>query len=410
MRKLLLAPTLVIVLSSTASAIPQEFGAIIGAGSAGPRSIQDDFTEQLVAIAAWRDGELPGDWTEVPSLDGDTVKRLDVAPKLFGDQTFAVFARYDASRLQSISALYLDAGVHYGYKPAPSEIRAKQREFKKRYASLEDALSEDLEDRAEGRPEESHVGRTKFLRAEYLDYPLGELVARYSAVEGHSISVTLLREDDAADRDYLDDEVAALDTRDRREALIENVTREDDGDTFIEGVPMFQQGQRPYCSVSTLGMATHYLGLRLGSDALAAGAKFRGTGSAKGAKILELYKAAADEANASIQRGGSFDFDRAQKAIDKGFPIVVWRRYDSERNQLHSAAARGGSLPEPDRDDREGWPTSKDAPGHASVVTGYNAETREVIFSESWGEHARDKRMRAEELEATSYAVFYFKI
>ncbi len=44
------------------------------------------------------------------------------------------------------------------------------------------------------------------------------------------------------------------------------------------------------------------------------------------------------------------------------------------------------------------------------MITGYNAERGEVIFLESWGEHTRGRRMRTEELEATAYMVFYFKM
>jgi hypothetical protein len=41
------------------------------------------------------------------------------------------------------------------------------------------------------------------------------------------------------------------------------------------------------------------------------------------------------------------------------------------------------------------------------VVNGYNAVRREVIFTESWGESARNRRMRIEELEGTSYLAYY---
>ena len=366
-------------------------------------------TGELIAATLWQDNELPREWKDVPSLDGDEVKLLSVAPILFGERPQAVFANLQDGRVRSVSALYLDAGSHFGYKPGKADIKTLQREFKKRYAHLDEVLSKSLATKSKRRPKDTSVGRTAFLRTTYQDYLHEDLTLRYSAIEGLSISVTILRSEETAE-DYLDGEIAALDRRDRREALIANVEKKPGGDTTIEGVPMFRQGMRPYCAISTLGMATHYLGLRMGTDALAAGARFRSNGSAKGAKILDLYRAAADEAGASIQRGGSFDFERAKKAIDKGFPVIVWRRYSSERDRLHSAAARGAQLPEVQADDRERWPISKEAPGHASVVTGYNSETGEVIFSDSWGEPARGKRMLAEEMEATSYGVFYFKI
>lgn len=62
-----------------------------------------------------------------------------------------------------------------------------------------------------------------------------------------------------------------------------------------------------------------------------------------------------------------------------------------------------------DERERSTWP-GKNAPNHASVVTGFNAERGEVIFVESWGEHTGDRRMRFEELESTSYMAFYYRM
>ncbi len=413
MRELLPTLAACALLAGPASGIPQNFGGAFFGINFTPNPVEDDFTEALVATAAWEDGELPGDWRALPSVDGDGVGQLTVNPYVFGHRPAAVFANRHGSELRSISVLYLDAGRFYNPRPGEEvprdELRARQREFKNRYAELEKDLGKTLAKRSRNSPRHTNVGRTAFLRSSYRDFPLGDLLLRLSAIEGHSVSLTILRAADASTH-YLDGDVASLGKRERRERLQANVERRDNGDTLIAGIPMFQQGQRPYCAVSTLGMATHYLGLRMGTDALAAGARFRSTGSAKGAKLLDLYRAAAEESDAVVQRGGKFDLRRAKTYLEKGFPIVVWRRYSEERDRLHRAAARGEPLPTIGDDDRSTWPTSKEAPGHASVVTGFNADTGEVIFSESWGEHARDKRMRAEELEATSYAVFYFKI
>ncbi len=392
-------------------AIPQNFGGNFFGATFQPRDINEDFTEQLLAEAIWRGEELPQVWKSIPSLDGNEVKLLAVNPVILGQRPAAVFANTQKGRLQSIAALYLDAGHFFGYhgNREKDDIKALQRDFKKRYAQLEKALGKTLGERAEDGPDDAVIGRTALLRNTYQDYRIGKLTLRFSAIENHSISLIILRTEDISD-DYLDVDIASLDKRQRRKQLLANVRQDRSGDVTIGGIPMFRQGLRPYCAVSTLGMATHYLGLRMSTDALASGARFRNTGSAKGSKILDLYRAAAEEALASVQRSGSFDFKRAKKYLEKGFPVVVWRRYSSERNLLHSAAAKGKVLPEANPADRASWPTSKTDPGHASVVTGYNEKTGEVIFMESWGEHTRGKRMHIEELEATSYAAFYFKI
>ena len=398
--------------SLTCLAIPQNFGGNLFGATFEPRTINEDFTENLIAASVWINNKLPGTWKSIPSLDGDEVKILDVNPILFGQHSSSVYANEEKGKLKSISILYLDSGKFINRKRLSNKdqnSKSLKREFKKTYDLIQTTINKALYKYTKSTPKESFVGQTDFLRNTYDDYKFGELTLRLSADNGQNISLIIMRSKDVS-KTYLHSETSKLVKRERRKELQQNVQVQESGDIKINGIPMFRQGQRPYCAISTLGMATHYLGLRLGTDALAAGAKFRYIDSAKGSKMLDLYRAAAEESDAVLQRGRSFDFERAQKYLEKGFPIVVWRRYSHKRNQLHSAAANGVTLPESTPNDRISWPTSKDAPGHASVITGFNKKTGEVIFMESWGEHARNKRMRADELEATSYATFYFKI
>ena len=64
------------------------------------------------------------------------------------------------------------------------------------------------------------------------------------------------------------------------------------------------------------------------------------------------------------------------------------------------------TLPKPDLKDRKSWPT-RDSYAHSSLVTGYNLARRELIFTESWGERTRNRRMRIEEMEGTAYLTYY---
>ena len=412
MKTLILFIASYLSISLSCLAIPQNFGGNLFGATFEPRIINEDFTDDLIAAPVWINNKLPGTWKSIPSLDGDEVKILSVNPMLFGRHSISVYANEEKGKLKSISILYLDSEKFFNQTKTTTntqDIKSLKREFKKTYENIESSINKALYKYTKDRPEESFVGQTDFLRNTYNDYKYGDLTLRVSAKDGQNICLIIMRSEDVS-KTYLSSETTKLVKRERRKQLQQNVQVRESGDIKINGIPMFLQGQRPYCAISTLGMATHYLGLRLGTDALAAGAKFRYFDTAKGSKMLDLYRAAAEESDAVLQRGRSFDFDRAQKYIEKGFPIVVWRRYSHKRNLLHSAAAQGAKLPELTPNDRLTWPTSKDAPGHASVITGFNKKTGEVIFMESWGEHARNKRMRAEELEATSYATFYFKI
>jgi len=86
-------------------------------------------------------------------------------------------------------------------------------------------------------------------------------------------------------------------------------------------------------------------------------------------------------------------------AIDARSGRQIWR-YSHPANEGFKIGHRGAAV----RGDLV-YLTTPDA--HASIVNGYNAQRREVIFTESWSELARNRRMRFEELERTSYLAYY---
>lgn len=433
MKHLLLLAATGVAAQGVAWSIPQEFLAapnggnpLFGAAGA-PRLEGRDFSAEFADAALWATNALPGEWREVSGVDGERVVALARVPRLFGAYPQEVYAASDDSgALKSVSILYLDAGAFFGYtRPDGSEseeearerrrrIRERQREFRRQFRETADAVEDDLEDRSERRPERVIIGRTAALRTDCLSFAVGGFALRYAAYEDHAITLTIVPRAGAADH-YMDDKVAAMDVRERRRALEAHVTRGGNGDVAVDGVPVFRQGLRPYCAINTLGMVTHFLGLRLGITGLAAGAKFKNTGSARGAKLLDLYRAAAEEADARMSRSGKADFARIRRAIDDGCPVLVWRRFSPQRDRLHSRFAReyqsrpDVTLPEVTREERATWPGGE-APGHCSVIVGYNEERGEVIFMESWGEHTRNRRMRVEEMQETSYMTFYFKV
>ena len=402
-----------IILGLTCLSIPQNFGGNLFGATFLPKKIANDFTEKLIAASIWDNNKLPGDWKRIPSIDKDEVLIFAFSPIVWGYHPTSIYANYENQRLKSISLMYLDSESFFrqiSKKSLSQESSVTIKNlFKKKYREIEESLKKELYKHAKKSPKESFVGKTKYLRNHYLDYKIDKLTVRLAAEADNGISLIIMRNEDLTES-YLDPKVSELSTRERRQLLEEKISLTSNGDLNITDVPIFQQGQRPYCAVNTLGMATYHIGLRMSTDALAAGARFRYSNSAKGSKMLDLYRAAAEESGATLQRGRSFDFNRAQKYLEKGYPIIVWRRFSYQRDKIHTAAAKGIKLPDPLSEDQSKWPTSKNDPGHASVITGFNKKSGEVIFMESWGVNSRGKRMSAKELEATSYATFYLKI
>lgn len=430
MKKLYALTVLVLVIQTTAPlyAIPQSFGSGNGIFFMNERGADwqppEDIEElDSIILSAARWNNLPGEWMTQAGLSTEPVEVLTKHAKVFGQVPELVAAQYDGSEVRSIYLQFIDAGSYFGFTPRDEldsaresgQLKKKQRRFKHQYQEIFEALSKQLPEQVGVRGQVNEVGRTKVLHSQYIDFDNGEVVVRLGANEEQYIYIEVMRSSDAR-HDYLDSEVTSMRRRERAKAIQAKVEQKKNGDVVINDIPMFVQGSRPYCAINTLAMVAHHFGLRVPVNGLAASAKIRQTGSAKGSKILETYYAVAKEADVKFMRSSKFKFSRAQMALDKGCPVLIWRRYDADRDRLHSEFAANfakdpnAQLPTAnDPEEISSWP-DETAPGHASIVTGYNAERGEVIFLESWGEHTRDRRMRKEELEATAYMVFYFKM
>ncbi|MFT5104731.1 MAG: hypothetical protein ACI8XO_001439 [Verrucomicrobiales bacterium] len=424
-----LAALALAIQAAALQAIPQTFG-FGGGGFFGmnerdakwqPPGNIEDLDPVIIAAARW--DQLPGEWITQAGLSTEPVKVLSTPASVFGQVPEIVAARYDGSKVSSIYMQFIDSGSYFGYTPRQEldsgktneNLQSKQQRFKRQYREIASALAKQLPKQVGTRGKRNEVGRTEVLRSEYIDFDNGEVVVRLGANENEYIYIEVMRSSDA-EHGYMDSEVASMRRNERVKAMRSKVERRANGDVVVGEIPIFTQGSRPYCAISTLGMVTHHFGLRIPVNGLAASAGIKKTGSAKGSKILETYYAAAQEADIKFMRASKFEFDRATMALDHGYPVLIWRRYDAARDKLHTKFAENfaknpsSQLPAADdSEEMESWPDDS-APGHASIVTGYNAERGEVIFLESWGEHTRDRRMRKEELEATGYMVFYFKL
>jgi len=332
---------------------------------------------------------------------------------VLGSVPGAVRARFVDGRIDCITLLFLDAGTYFGYVPRDKadEVRAAgEEDFRKRHAEVEAAVLAALEKTAAGPATTARIGRTNRMRQSVRVFPCGDLFARFQSVPAQLVKVTLFRTRGAA-FSWMDPAVAAMATEGRTRARVAAVRTSTSGDRFLADIPLMPQGDRAYCGVSALAMVLQTLGLNVDTEDLAAAAGIR-FGSTAGSKIMETYFAAATEGNFKFARADTLDMARVQATIDRGLPVIVWRRWSQERDYLHTQFARRlaadprAQLPPADADDRAAWPKDRNF-NHASVVTGYNARRGEILFTESWSESLRGRRMRTEEMAATSHCVFY---
>ena len=418
---MLLLPFLV---APRAEAIPNTFfgnGIGIPIIPAFPR-FNADLTEEFLTVDNWKQQEFSGPWRDEPALEGEKVRRMEALPLVFGEVPMSVTSSGDESGVSEITLGFLDAGLYFGYHFGGEQTREqreagrdKRQEFERHFEELVERLGERLEEGC-GRGTPGVMGATPMLRTEYVDYVWEDFVLRLVARPEHSVSLHLFKRD-AAPASYVESEFAAMDRRARAAKFAGAVVRSQ-GEISVQGIPMVIQGETPFCAIDSLAMTSRYLGLRASPVDLAGSAGFENTGSAGGSDLVGLYRAVGDELGMRTSIVPSFDRDKVLKSLEEGLPVIVWRRVSMEREKAHRqfAAARrqDPSLAPPalTMEELAKLPEKgeRGLPSHASVVTGYSPATNSVIYAEPWGEDTRDRRMRVEEMEATAYAVFHFKL
>jgi hypothetical protein len=378
--------------------------------SAHAQTQNTDLTPLLTTPAAW--DALNEGWARTLA-DGDRLFRTRREPARMFDRSVApVTGYFEKGRLTSLSIVFLDSGAWFGFVPddqAKAAAASRGTDFTREFREVSTDVAAQLMRIVPSRSEVT-LGTTAWLKQKATVARSGHISARLTVIPDQLVKLSLFRDgEDAAQ--LLDGARRALTRTNQAQIFAATMRATPAGDHIINSVPVFPQGDRAYCGVSALACVMRFCGLTLDTEDFAAAAGIR-FGSTRKSHIREVYEAAGKEAALHMSHSTKFEFARAQQTIDAGFPIVVVRRWTQERDFLHTAFARrfandpAVELPRPDANDQKSWPT-REGYAHASVINGYNAKRREVIFTESWSEASRDRRMRAEEMEATAYLAYY---
>lgn len=389
----------------------------------------EDLTDILLAAGLWDgDGKLPGEWEVDAGVANASSAYLMARPKVFGVDALLVRALKRDDQLEELQITFADAGSFFGFldqsvpegvTPEQSlallqeRVEKKRVEFSKFYQSTSRDLTAGLK-KIDARPSSSKRGRARDLRAEYQEFEhkgAGVVIQLFDATD-RLLRVNIRRQNAEA-KSWLDSSQEKLATGQRLKDLQAKVSRTEQGDVLLDQVAVVPQGYRPYCGLNTLVMVARYLGLHLDEDFLAVAGKFQNTGSAAGSDMLGLYGAVAREARFNLDRSSDYDHETVRRSIRAGMPVIVWRRWDRARDQLHTRISQSfdqGEQSEYDRPTPESLPSKeKQSPLHASVIIGYNDERKEIIFLESWEGLSKPRRMLVSEISHTADWIFSFR-
>ena len=173
--------------------------------------------------------------------------------------------------------------------------------------------------------------------------------------------------------------------------LTKNIRREKNGDVFISGVPMVDQGSKGYCVPATLERCFRYYGItEFDMHRIAdAGKTAAGGGTALSNALAGLAPMLHDCRMRRVSLG-RLRLRGVAGAIDAGTPII-WALYSSpeylQRLQEHNAARAKIESPaawKADLKKMRRLPSSKKG-AHVCLIIGYNLTTGEIAVSNSWG-------------------------
>lgn len=185
----------------------------------------------------------------------------------------------------------------------------------------------------------------------------------------------------------------------QRMALLKNVIKAANGDVYISGVPMVDQGAKGYCVAASCQRMFEYMQIPCDQHEIA---QIVSADAESGANIFEmqkslakvdqrfkvsfkpfinpeLYYSAAGKRRVSVKQFSTI----VKEHVDKGIPLL-W-------------ALELGRFPENPPLPNDGQLSG----GHMRMVIGYNSAKNEIIFTDSWGAGHELKRMS----EAAGYEV-----
>lgn len=200
-----------------------------------------------------------------------------------------------------------------------------------------------------------------------------------------------------------------------RERIRGYVEKRENGDVVVSNIPMVDQGPKGYCVPATAERLMRFFGVPADMYLLAMAGQTKAGGGTSVERLLDNVGRDIKRKGRSFEiENGELEMRNIQRSIDEGVPLM-WALHSTEEfNEISrerteersggdwtdyvekvKAAAENPSLgPDPDR-------------GHVVIIIGYNEESGEIAFSDSWGEDYRERWITLAEAKQVSQDRFY---
>ncbi len=338
--------------------------------------------------------------------------------KLFGAHPYSVAMYAENDKITNLSLVFANKGdlfsskgsgeMHFDKDTPPAQAAMiVKKAMDQDLATITDTLTKKLGEPKKERFGEGKVGRMNMQRWDWRGHSI--LLAE---AEGEYVGLQIVTSQLA---DAGGKMARTSDAIIRTQALA-NVEKRPNGDVVIGDIPMVDQGPKGYCVPATAERAMRYLGVPADMYILAnAGETGFGGGTSVSLLLEGIGRHIRNKGRSFDTWEGEFKLRDIAKHIDKGVPIIWALHSTDDFNKTANARTKeraavsdwaqwktkvaGEAASNPLRKERES--------GHVVLIIGYNKDTNEIAFSDSWGERYKERWITMPEAEMVSQKYFY---
>lgn len=320
-------------------------------------------------------------------------------------------------RVTSVSLVFANKGDSFGAagsgeehfikgKPVPGGIEGFRLLMENDAQVIESALTEKL-----GKPQVQRFGEGE-TRAKVNRWDWNGHSFILSFVEDEYVSLAI-ETVEFADNGGKTARVRENVIRDRVRGAIE---KRPNGDVIITGIPMVDQGPKGYCAPATAERCMRFLGVPADMYLLAMAGQTQMGGGTSITLLLENIGRDIKRKGRSFDGfGGELKLRELKRHIDGGIP-VMWTLFSTKefneisnkRTKLRAEEKDFAAYASQVKAEAENavLPPQNET-SHVVIIIGYNEESNEIAFSDSWGERYQERWITVEEAEQVSQKRFF---
>jgi len=338
--------------------------------------------------------------------------------QLFGGHPYSVAMYAENDKVTSFSLVFANKGDLFSSKGGGEKHFDKNTPPAKAAEIVKTAMDNDLAAITEsltkklGAPKKERFGEGAAGRMNMQRWDWRGHAILLAEVEGEYVGVQIVT------TAFADAGGKVEDTTDKviRARVLANLEKRANGDVVVGDLPMVDQGPKGYCAPATAERAMRYLGVPADMYILANAGQ---SGFGGGTSVTLLLEGMAGQIRSKRRSfdawKGELKLKEIAKYIDKGVPLM-WCLYSTsefnktadertkERKEVTEWSAWKTKVTEESAVNK--LPPDK-ARSHVVLIIGYNRDTNEIAFSDSWGERTKERWITLPEAEQVSQQRFY---